>query len=1191
MSPRRLRATGAKVFTKLFLLLAVGCILSPASAQTSRPPTHPPVILTVEGTNVFIQRFRSNLWESAYPNQVLGVKDRGRTGLRSRTSLRLSDLSILRLGELSEFEIQPLPAENVEAEFSLFRGLLYLLNRDRPGKHRFVTPTATAATRGTEFNLEVEPGTGRTILTVLEGEAELTNAAGSIRIASGEQGVAVLGQRPVKTAVIDTTNIVQWCLYYPAVLALDELELADASRTALAASLAAYQAGDLLEAVSSYPAGRIPASDVERVYVAGLLLAVGQVAGAEQVLGTLDAAPGSIPRELAGALRVVVRVVNRRPGDEDAAAEDAAQASPLASVQLAESYRWQAAGRLESALAAARRATELKPEFAFGWVRMAEAEFSRGHLARAEAALGTALRLAPRNAQAVALQGFLAAAGNRVKEAETLFTEAIRLDGGLGNAWLGRGLCRIRLGRPAEGRLDLQIAATAEPQRSLLRSYLGKAFSAAGDQRHAESELRLAQSLDAGDPTPWLYSSLLLQQQNRINEGVLDLQRSQGLNDNRSVYRSRLLLDQDRAVRGANLANLYRDAGLTEWSVHEAGRAVDADYTSFSSHLFLANAYNLLRDPRQVNQRYETPWFTEFVLGNLLAPVGGSALSQTVSQNEYSRLLETDGIGIVSATDYFSHGAWRQALVQHGTFEHSAYAAELTYATDDGWRPNNDSEQIVGALTFKHELTAHDSVLLRVGSYSSDVGDVSMRYLPSEGNRTLRIEEEQEATVFAGYHREWTPEHHTLLLAGRFPSRQDVRNDEQSTLFFYQPFGPVAVVSPIYFDQVYSDDAEIYSVELQQLARIQQHTLVVGGRYQAGSFATANQQTDGRVQGSSGLVPVPFTVDQSGRPDLERGTVYAYDQWQFWPTLLLSAGLTYDHLTYPENYRLAPLSNGEDRRDELSPKGGFVFTPFRDTVLRGAYFRSLGGVGYDQAIRLEPSQIAGFNQSYFSLIPESVAGTSVAPVMDGWALALEQKLGRRTFLTIGGEWLGSEVDRQLGAVRFQLPTTPGPAFFETQTRQELDYNERTLSVALNQLVGTEWAFGVRYRLSEARLDSLYPDIPVGVATTGGLERESHVAAVLHQVGFNGMFNHPSGFFAGASALWNQQSNHGYDPDRPGDDFWQFNVEAGWRFFRRRLELRTGVLNLTDQNYRLNPLNLTAELPREREVFVSVRMAF
>src|SRR6185369_14036839 len=177
---------------------------------------------------------------------------------------------------------------------------------------------------------------------------------------------------------------------------------------------------------------------------------------------------------------------------------------------------------------------------------------SHGNIKAALAALEKSLWRSPRNAQALALKGFLLSAQNRVRDALGFFEQAIAIDGGLGNAWLGRGLCRIRRGHADEGRFDLQVAAALEPQRSVLRSYLGKAFNNAGDLRHAEKELRIAELLDASDPTPGLYSALLLRDRNRINEAVGDLERSQELNDNRRIYRSRLLLDQDRAVRGAN---------------------------------------------------------------------------------------------------------------------------------------------------------------------------------------------------------------------------------------------------------------------------------------------------------------------------------------------------------------------------------------------------------------------------------------------------------------------------------------------------------------------------------------------------------------------------------------------------------------------------------------------------------------
>src|SRR5205823_10086158 len=127
----------------------------------------------------------------------------------------------------------------------------------------------------------------------------------------------------------------------------------------------------------------------------------------------------------------------------------------------------------------------------------------------------------------------------------------------------------------------------------------------AGDNRRANKEIELARQLDPKDPTAWLYSALVKQQESRINEAVRELERSQQLNTNRQVYRSQLLLDQDRAVRGANLAGIYDDAGMIDVSVREAVRAVNTDYANYSAHLFLANSFDALRDPRQINLRYE----------------------------------------------------------------------------------------------------------------------------------------------------------------------------------------------------------------------------------------------------------------------------------------------------------------------------------------------------------------------------------------------------------------------------------------------------------------------------------------------------------------------------------------------------------------------------------------------------------
>src|SRR5207237_3404844 len=144
------------------------------------------------------------------------------------------------------------------------------------------------------------------------------------------------------------------------------------------------------------------------------------------------------------------------------------------------------------------------------------------------------------------------------------------------------------------------------------------------------------------DPTPWLYSALILKQDHRFNESIDDLNQSLALNNNRSLFRSTLLLDQDRAVRNANLAAIYEDNLLTDVSLRVASRDVNEDYANASTHLFLANSYNALRDPHRILLRFDTPFLNELLLANILAPVGGGPLSQNVSDQEYSKLFERD---------------------------------------------------------------------------------------------------------------------------------------------------------------------------------------------------------------------------------------------------------------------------------------------------------------------------------------------------------------------------------------------------------------------------------------------------------------------------------------------------------------------------------------------------------------------
>jgi len=316
---------------------------------------------------------------------------------------------------------------------------------------------------------------------------------------------------------------------------------------------------------------------------------------------------------------------------------------------------------------------------------------------------------------------------------------------------------------------------------------------------------------------------------------------------------------------------------------------------------------------------------------------------------------------------------------------------------------------------------------------------------------------------------------------------------------------------------------------------------------------------------------------------MQRASVYAYDQWRVLDPLLLTLGLSYDYLESPVNFRTAPIASGEDSDDRVSPKAGFTWLPARDTVVRFAYTRSLGGVSFDQSARLEPSQVAGFNQAYRSLIPESVSGSVAGSRFETFGLALEQKFSTGTYVGAEASLLESDASRTIGVVDLRFP----PAYVNSGTRQELDYVEKDLLITVNQLLGDWWSVGARYWLSDTRLKTQFPQIPTSVTPAADVTND----ALMHQLGFYGLFNHPSGFFGRAESMWVSQSNKGYTPDLPGDDFWQLNLFAGYRFFRRHAQVQVGVLNLTDQDYQLNPLNLHAEFAHKRTFTASLQFSF
>jgi len=1138
-------------------------------------------IVELQGpAQVFLNTARA--WSPALTNQILHPFDRVRSEAHSRVALLWLDQSVVSFAGATEIEILP-AAPNSQPGLHLISGVISFFHRGSPSEIKIITRGAVAGVEGTEFVLSADAA-DKTTLSVIDGKVQFGNELGSLSLTNGEQAVVELNQRPVRTTGFIANNLLQWCFYYPAVLDLNDLSFAPEERVSFRQSLLAYEAGDLPAALAGFSGEASITSADGQIYYAALLLSAGEVDNAEKILAAIPNDSERVQR-LADSLRELIAAVMRQP-------LVTGRHPQYSSELLAASYYEQSRGAhdnsLRRALDFALLAATNSPRSGFAWARVAELEFCFGRESEALAALAKSLSLAPRNAQAVALKGFIFLGRNQPAKANDAFQEALGIDSSFGNAWLGRGISRIRLSDAIGGREDLLVAAALEPRRAELRSYLGKAYANAGDISHATRELERAKKMDPDDATPWLYSALLNQENNRVNEAIGDLEKSEELNDNRQIYRSQLLLDKDQAIRSANLAAIYRDAGMFEVGLNEAARAENFDYANYSAHLFLANSYQQLLDPQRANLRYEAAMGNEYLLANLLSPAAAGALSPALAQRDHTTLFKQNYMGISSDTAYLSRGAWEESAVQYGTYGNFSYAFEGDHQSDNGERVNDDFERNVLSWSFKQQLTPADSLYASIQTYESSGGDVHDYYDPSMASSSFRYKESQQPTTVLGYHHEWGPGCDTLLLFARVTDDFSFTNMNQAIPLAFRPeIGPgehqlTSVQSPV-FDQQLENELTLYSGEIQQILQTAKHTTIVGARLQYGDYQAVASQSPRDFVG----VFVPGGYVQDVNNYFSRVSVYGYHQWQIVEPLRLIGGLTYDSVTYPRNVGSLPLSDAEGSIGQWSPKAGLIWTPAARTTVRLAYTRSVMGANLDQSYQLEPSQVAGFLQSYRSVIPETISATSPGTQIESYGISLEHEFPTRTYVTAYGGVLNAHVSRSDGS--FDI-FPPAPYAVISDAKEVIDYSEKTFQLTINQLLGDEWSLGAQYRISDAKIKDDYPELGTALFFDGFQPRKDG-SAVLQQLSLYAIYNHPSGFFARGETSWYQQDNYGYHPHLSGDDFWQANVFAGWRCFHRRAEISAGILNLADQGYRLNPLNLYSDLPHERTFSVRFKLNF
>jgi tetratricopeptide (TPR) repeat protein len=1005
------------------------------------------------------------------------------------------------------------------------------------------TPFTTAGVRGTEFFIALEPN--RTLLTVFEGTVVAANQAGSLTLTSGQSAEAEAGKAPVTRVVARPRDAVHWALYYPPVLYFRPDEVPSGP---IRQSVDAYRAGDLkaaLDAVSAAPAGADARFFAHRAH---LLLAVGRVDEAAADIGrALSAAPND---SNALALQTIIAVVQ---GDKDRAfdtAQRAVQADPKsATARIALSYAQQARFDLEGARANLEEAVKLDSRNALAWARLSELYASFGQLNRALDAAQKAATLEPNLSRTQTVLGYAHLMRVNTKRAKEAFEKAIALDSADPLPRLGLGLAKIREGGVDEGSRELEAAASLDPNSAIVRSYLGKAYYEEKRTGLDEREYAVAKQLDPNDPTPWFYDAIAKQTTNRPVEALHSLERAIELNDNRAVYRSRLLLDEDLAARSASLARIYGDLGFQQLALVEGWKSVNTDPTSFSAHRFLADSYAIL-------PRHEIARVSELLQSQLLQPLNMTPIQPrlgesnlflisaggpgSLSFNEFNPIFNRDGFTLQASGLAGSNKTWAAEGIGAAIYRTVAVSAGYSHFQTEGFRENADQRDHIFNIFLQHQPVPSTSVQAEYRHRSFDRGDLNTRFFPEDFFRGLRTQRETD-TFRLGARHTFSPSS-TVLGSVMYQAFSERVKDREV------PF-PIPFIETVEID---SPDVDSVSVELQHLFRSRYVNVTTGGGY----FDIRGRT---KTALSFDLPFPPFTFEASSKTpiDHEHYNVYAYANITPIRPLILTLGLSYDNVSGE------PLLIPERRVEQLNPKVGVTWNVVPGTTVRAAAFRTLKRTLItDQT--LEPTQVAGFNQFFDDF-----------NATEAWryGIAVDQKFTKNIYA--GGEFSYRKLTIPFIEVD---PATGDPETHETAGDENL---------------GRAYIYWMPHRWFALRAEYLYERFQNRRAITSDVPIE----VKTNRFPFGVNFFHPSGFGTSVTATWVDQVGRferirTFEVERGHDDFWLLDTAVSYRLPQRYGLITAGVQNLLDERFKyFNTDFKSLPITPDRFFFIRATLAF
>ena len=910
-----------KKYAFVFVLLTTFYVMLLSSAESAEKPCDQWIAraVSVQGI-VEVRKAGQASWQQVKLNDIFCTGDMIRVQENSRAAVVLSNETNLSLDHNTTISFVGIEQKKTYL-LDLLSGAMHFFSR-LTRSIRVLTPFVNASVEGTEGLVRVN--VDNTFLSIFEGKVMAANEIGSIILSGGQSAIAETGQAPVARVVVRPRDAVQWAMYYPPIINWRQSDFEDAEPTDWSSmvrkSIGYYWRGNLAAAFVAI-ANAPEEIDDPRFYTyrAALYLTVGRVKQAQaDIVRALSRDSDNI---YAFALQSIIHVVKNEIDQALTLANRAVESDPESSVaRVALSFVQQSQFNIEGALNSLQKAVELDPENALGWARLAELYLSVGNIRQADKAAVKAVALNPGLSRTQTVLGFAYLIRVKINDAKNAFQRAIELDSAAPLPRLGLGLAIIRSGNLKSGRAEIEIAAGLAPNNSLIRSYLGKAYFDEKRDSKSKSQYEIAKKLDPLDPTPWFYDAIRKQTINRPVEALQDMQKSIELNDNRAVFRSRLLLDEDLAARSASLGRIYNDLGFQQLGLIEGWKSVNTAPANFSAHRLLADLYAAL-------PRHEIARVSELLQSQLLQPININPVQPSLAEsnllilenagpsdpsfNEFNPLFLRNRLALQANGVVGSNNTLGGEIAQSGVWNKFSYNLGLFHYETEGFRDNNDQNRDIFNLFTQAELSPRTSLLAEFRYSNVESGDLLLLYEPDDFLEDFR-ENSDTRSVRIGLRQSFTPNSEIIATAS-----YRTKDTEQPEIVIVDEKG--------------------FGAEVQHLFRSERYSITSG----AGYFETDREDKD-----------ISFFGPSTKTSDTNHANFYVYFQNEWPKKVNWTLGGSVD------------LFNGAVAdRDQFNPKFGVTMYPFTRTTLRGAIFRSLKRTLLsDQTI--EPTQVAGFNQFF-----------------------------------------------------------------------------------------------------------------------------------------------------------------------------------------------------------------------------------